>query len=701
MDLDSLLDAKSIAIIGVSSDLNKIGGQPLKFLLKHKYKGKIYPVNPRYEEVAGFKCYPKVQDIEKPVDLAIVLVSAARSVDLVKGCIEANVRNCVLCAGGFSEQGPEGMELEGQVKGIVKKSKMRMVGPNCLGVLNVHASVITGFNPALDADVLPKGNISVVSQSAGLAYSFLSRGIDAGLGFRYVVTTGNEVDLTVSDFLDYSVSDDQTDIIMMCLEGIRDEEKFVKALQKAKDSRKPILVIKAGKTDAGKKAALSHTGALAGSSMAYDTLFKKYNLIPVDDIEQAIDVIRILKKYKKLGPSAVIITASGGTGAIAADAIATFNMNLADLSEKTLSNLDTILPPYASRKNPVDVTAQIFNDENLFANTIDCLSAAEEVDTLALVIGPTAGKYAARLASSVVSIQKKSKPILVSWSSWAHEGHSILRKADIPLFYSPVYMAQCMEKVVKYCHERDMQSEMAACMGKAGNREKNIEFISKLTTDKITEYDTKLLLKEWGIGISKEFIVKDAAAAKDAAASIGYPVVVKIVSPDIWHKTEAGLVALNLSTGEEVFKAGERILRSARKAYPDADIKGVLVQEMVKEGVEVIIGVDNKQQFGPVLMFGAGGIHVELYKDVSFRILPLSKRDVVNMINETKVVKLLRGFRGSDECDIDALIDAMMKLSNEFFSVKDRISTLDINPLKVLKNGRGVKAVDAMCSFMA
>ncbi len=700
MDLDSLFNARSIAVIGVSSDLNKIGGQPLKYLLKHKYDGKIYPVNPRYEEVAGLKCYPSVKAINEQVDLAIILIAASRCVDIIKDCAEANVRYCVICSSGFAELGDVGKDLERQIKDICKKSGLRLVGPNCQGVLNPHASVIGGFNPSLDADILPTGNISVVSQSAGLGYGFLSRGIEAGLGFRYLVTTGNECDLTASDFLDFCISDDLTDIIMLFLEGIRDEAKFVTALQKAKDAKKPIVVLKAGQTDAGKRAALSHTGALAGSSTVYDTLFKKYNLIPVEDIEQGISVINILKKYKTLGPRTVIITASGGTGAVAADAIATANMEVANLTDQTVDSLKKILPPFASMKNPVDITAQIFNDEGLFNNTIEVLNGADEIDTLALVIGPTVGQVGAKLASQIVAVHEKSKPIVVSWASWTHDGHTILRKADIPFFYSPVYLAKCMEKVVHYCSERDNPGEVPVCKEQDGNRERNIAFISNMQGSKLTEYDTKLLLKDWGIGITREFIAKDPAEAKSVAASIGYPVAMKIVSPDIWHKTEAGLVVLNLMNEEDVFEAAGRILAAAVKAFPEADIKGVLIQEMVKDGVEVILGIDNQQQFGPMLMFGAGGIHVELYKDVSFGMLPICREDVINMINGTKVAQLLRGFRGSDECDIDALVDSIMKLSSQVMSIKDRISTLDINPLKVLKKGQGIRVVDAMCSFV-
>ncbi|MEL7567590.1 MAG: acetate--CoA ligase family protein [Dehalobacterium sp.] len=699
LDLQKLFNANSIAVIGVSNDLDKIGGQPLKFLLKHHYPGKIYPVNPRYKEVANLVCYPSIKDIKDKVDLAIILVSTSRCLQVIKECVDAKVKFGVICSSGFSEMGIEGKALEMEIKQVANKGGMRLIGPNCQGILNVHKSVIGGFNPALDVPSFPIGNVSVISQSGGIGYGFFSRGIDQNLDFRYLVTTGNECDLTVTDFLEECIKDHQTEIIMLILEGIRDKSKFAEVLEKAKERniQKPIVVLKVGRTEAGKKAALSHTGALSGSHKIYQALFEKYNLIEVDDIEQGINIIRILKKYKNIGSNIAVVTMSGGTGIIAVDAITNQHLQVASLTEKTKERLKEVIPSYGSANNPIDVTGQIFNDETIFKNTIECLTNSEESDVIVITVGPTAGKVGERLASQIVDTHHKSKPIVVSWSSWKHKGHDILRDAGIPCFYSPLDLAYALGKTAHFTKRKKLsECSVKGTEFATAKNSKEEKLLDILQDGLFTEYESKQLLKKWGVSCTKEGIANTVEEAKKLAASIGFPVALKIVSSDIWHKTEAGLVRLNILDEREAEEATEYLLASARKQYPNAPIKGVLVQEMVNDGVEVIIGIDNSSEFGPLLMFGAGGINVELYKDVVFRMLPVTKDNIYSMIEETKIVKLLKGFRGSEPCDITALVDTIYKIANEFQQFKNDISTIDINPVKVLGNGYGVKVVDAM-----
>jgi len=699
-DLERFFNPGSIAIIGASQDFMTISGQPLKHLQSHHYQGRLYPVNPRYQEVAGVKCYPALAGLPETPDLVLILVNAARVADMLQQCGEKGVPYVIIFSSGFSEMGGEGVKLQRQLAEIARRYEIGVIGPNCQGMMNVADGVFAGFGSVFFTDYEP-GRVSMVSQSGGFGFSVMNLSSkDGGLPFRQMVTTGNEIGISTLDFINYYIQDPNTEIIVCYLEGAKDAWRLPEIGQKALAAGKPILMWKVGNTEQGQKAAASHTANLGGAMALYKAAFRQNGIIQVEDIQDVVDYGRAFRNGRlPKGNRLAIITISGGAGILMTDECIGRGMRLADLAPETVAKLREFVPSFGSINNPVDVTAAIFNDLTLINRTLQIIVDDPGVDCIAMINASLQGEIANKIAAEIVAVSgKTAKPIYIAWSArdvMAPQAYSALEAARIPHYKSPVRCGRAMAAVSWYAEakrRRDRQSgEKALTLSSAGAR----KALDGRTAD-VSEYQAKRILSEYGIAVTQEELATTREQALAVAKRIGYPVAIKVQSPDISHKTEARAARLNIGSDRELALAFEEVLSNARAYRKDASIEGVLIQEMVTDGLEAILGVTNDPLFGPAVMFGLGGIFAEVLKDVSFRLAPVTPSVAREMIEEIAGYPVLAGARGRPRADVDALVDAIVRLSALAVDLKDRVAELDINPLFVFAEGRGVKAADAL-----
>jgi acyl-CoA synthetase (NDP forming) len=699
-DLERFFNPRSIAIIGASQDFGTISGQPFKHLQSHGYAGTLYPVNPRYAQVGGVKCYPSLAELPETPDLVLILVNASRVTDMLRQCGAKGVPYVIIFSSGFSEVGGGGVSLQQELAAIAREHDIGVIGPNCQGMINVADGVFAGFGSVFSSDYEP-GPVSMVSQSGGFGFSVMNLSSkDGGLGFRQMVTTGNEIGVSTLDFIEYFIRDPKTEIIAGYVEGLKDAHRLIEVGEKALQAGKPVLMWKVGNTEQGQRAAASHTANLGGAMALYRAAFRQKGIIQVDDIQDVVDYGRAFRsKRLPKGNRLAIITISGGAGILMTDEIVAGGMTLAQLAPGTLEKLREFIPSFGSLLNPVDVTAAIFNDLTLINRTLQTIIDDPGVDCVAMINASLQGDLANTIAGEIVAVAKKTdKPVFLSWSArdvLAQEAYAQLDGALIPHYKSPVRCGRALAAVWWYADAKRrnevQRSEKPLVL--EGRAARNI--LQGRTAD-VAEYEAKRILAEYGIPVTQEALALSADEALKAAKRIGYPVAIKIQSPDIPHKTEAKAVRLGI-TDDAALRAGfDEVIANAKAYKADAKIEGVLVQEMVKGGTEAILGVTNDPLFGPAVMFGLGGIFAEVLKDVSFRLAPVTKSVAREMIEEIKGYPVLAGARGQAPADIDALADAIVKLSALAIDLKDSLAELDINPLFVMEKGKGVKAADAL-----
>jgi len=699
-DLERFFSPRSIAIIGASQDFITISGQPLKHLQSHGYAGRLYPVNPRYPQVAGVKCYPSLAEVPETPDLVLILVNASRVADMLKQCGVKGVPYVIIFSSGFSEMGGEGVKLQQEIGRIAREHGIGVIGPNCQGMMNVADKVFAGFGSVFFTDYDP-GVVSMVSQSGGFGFSVMNLSSkDGGLPFRQMVTTGNEIGISTLEFIDYFIRDPHTEIIGAYLEGAKDAQRIPEIGQKALAAGKPILMWKVGNTEQGQKAAASHTANLGGAMALYKAAFRQNGIIQVDDLQDLVDYGRAFRCGRlPRGNRLAIITISGGAGILMTDECVNRGMQLAQLAPATLEKLRGFVPSFGSLNNPVDVTAAIFNDLTLINRTLQTIVDDDGVDCIAMINASLQGEIAAKIAGEIVAVARKTdKPIFLTWSArdvMAPEAYAALDAARLPHYKSPVRCGRAMAALSWYGeaqrrHKARLHDQPLAI-------EKNeIKQILKTKRGDVAEYEAKRVLAAYGIPATREELAKNAQEAVAIAQRIGYPVAIKVQSPDISHKTEARAVKLGIDSDAELTAAHDEVLANARAYSKSAKIEGVLVQEMVKDGVEAILGVTNDPLFGPAVMFGLGGIFAEVLKDVSFRLAPVTASVAREMVEEIAGYKVLAGARGKPPADVDALVDAIVRLSALAVDLKDHVAELDINPLFVFAKGKGVKAADAL-----
>ncbi|MCO5387848.1 acetate--CoA ligase family protein [Desulfosporosinus sp.] len=693
------MEPTGVAIIGASQDFKTINGKILKYLLKHKYQGQIYPVNPKYREIEGLPCYPSVDAIPEQVDLALIAVAAARVPGILRDCGTKKIKRAVIFSSGFSETGSEGKKIQEEIIKIAQEFQMRLIGPNCLGVLNVSTGLIASFSASMELDSIKEGPVALVSQSGAVGFLLFNLLQDAGVGVNYVITTGNEADVTVSEGLAYLVENPSTKVILTYLEGLRDGETFKRTIEKAAEAGKPIIALKVGNSASGQKAAATHTAALTGSGAAYKSYFDKMGIIEAKDSDDIIDLAQAfvpgkLPKGARLG----IVTMSGGVGILLADRLEEVGLQVPQLSEALQEEVRKVIPAFGCAQNPVDVTAQSLNEGEEFKKCLKILLESDELDMLIVAITMATGKLAEKIGRDVAEAALETdKPLVVCWSvgQVAKPGFDVLKDAGIPLYHSPARAAKVMG--VLYNYARFKNSWKITVAEKINiSRQTKVQNALKESNKALSEHATKELLELYGLPVTKEYVAKSAEEAVAIAEKMGYPVVMKIDSPDILHKTEAGGVAVNINSAQSVEATFNEIMKKALNYNPQADINGILMQEQVPAGVEAIIGLQRDPVLGTQIMFGLGGIFVEVFKDIVLKPAPLSREDALEVLNQIKGGALLNGVRGGQPADKEALVEILLGVSQLAVEAGEDLLSLDINPVTVLPQGQGAKILDGV-----
>ncbi|MCX8043148.1 MAG: acetate--CoA ligase family protein [Desulfobacterota bacterium] len=687
-----LFEPRNVAIIGASKDPKKIGYKILSNLIASGYRGAIYPINPAGGEILGRQVYPSIQAVPERVDVVCTTIPAAHVFDAVKACADCGVRYNLIISSGFSEVG--NTEEEHRIAAYAQNAGMRIVGPNIFGVYSAEASMDATFGPG---NILP-GSVAIVTQSGALGLAMIGKTHVENIGLSAIVSVGNKCDVDEADLLEYLTEQRRTRVILMYIEGIKNGPRFIEAVKKA-TRVKPVVVIKSGRSERGAVAAASHTGSLAGSDEIVDAIFRQCGVMRADSIRDAFNWCKYLAHSPPpTSDQAVIITNGGGIGVMATDACERYHVELYD-DGKTLKKLfGPVTPSFGSTKNPIDITGGAAGAEYDAALTV-ALKHKGIGASIALYC-ETATFLAADLErvleNTYRNYQEKKKPILFAIVGGEEIEHALVRlsRKNVPVFgdvYEAVSCLGVLYRYHRYLKNRDEVYETFAFDGAP------IEEICRNARAQgrsfLLAHEAQQIMAHVGIPVPRSTVARSLSEAVQAAESIGFPVVMKVVSRDIIHKSDAGGVALNLESRDEVIDAYQAIMQNCRAYNPNAVIEGVEVAEMLLKDVETIIGARRDPAFGPIIMFGLGGIYVEVMKDVAFRALPLSRREITEMIKETRTYPLLLGVRGEAQKDLEAVITSIVKLG-ALMSRCTMISDIEINPLMVYEQGLGAKAVD-------
>ncbi|MBN1804274.1 MAG: acetate--CoA ligase family protein [Sedimentisphaerales bacterium] len=697
MSFESFFNPKSVAIVGASRQKNKVGYEILANMLGGGYKGEIYPVNPNADDIEGLKCYPDLEAINKKPELVIIIVPAKFVPAVMQQCAKIGTRAVIIITAGFKEVGEDGRELERQIIQIATQAGIRIIGPNCLGLIAPGNNVNASFG-----GTMPKaGTIGYISQSGALLAAILDMANTNGIGFSKLISVGNKADVDELDLIKVLGEDSETKVIAGYLESITDGNAFVNQAERISHS-KPILLMKSGGTAAGAKAASSHTGSLAGSETAYGCVFERAGVIRCNSIKEQFDYAQAFGNQPlPAGPRVAVITNAGGPGIMAADAIEREGLSFAKMSDETIGKLMTKLPKAANLYNPVDVLGDALADRYEFA--IDVVVGDPNVDTILILLTPQAMTEAEGTAEAVVKIsqEKSEKPIFACFlgAEKVEDGVRILRKGKIPVMDCPESAVATIKVMTDYFRWRSRPKRVVKLF--PVNRRKVegiVERHIRRNIREIGETESKEILEAYGFVTPKGSIATTSEQAGNIAQQLGFPVVLKIWSPDILHKSDVGGVKIGLNSEQEVKDAFDLMMYRIPKKQPEANILGVLVQEMCKSGKEVILGMHRDPHFGPLMMFGMGGIMVEVLKDVSFYLAPLTAEEAEQMLINTRTYQMLKGVRGQEGVDIKTIAEGLQRLSQlvtEFPQIKE----MDINPYVVGPEGTTPIAVDARMSI--
>ncbi len=688
--LKPFFEPASVAVIGASKNSDKLSNGIVKNLLAYGYDGRVYPINPKEKEILGLKCYPSIMDEKDPVDLAVIILPAKFIASIITDCGEKGVKAVTVISGGFKEVGADGTALEKELIRIVKKYHMRMIGPNCVGTMNL----ITGLNTTFIRGIPASGGIGFISQSGAVCGGVVDHVAHQGIGFSHFLSLGNEADVSEIDMIEYLANDKDTTVIAAYIEGVKDGQRFVRVASEV-TRVKPIVVLKAGRSAEGAKAVSSHTGSLAGSHVAYTAAFTQSGMFEVRTIKDLLNCSMALDWLKPpSGNKAVIVTNSGGPAALASDSFSEHDIYLAELSETTQIALGEKLNASAQVANPVDMLGGAAEEE--YAHALTQALQDEGVDMALAVLVPQSLVDPVKIAQAIVDTSKHTnKPIIACLMGYAsiQEARDTLHANKIPMIDYPSQsgvMFSALQKQGKNFH----RSAIGTGDIKSSKKEKVHSILKEYPDLKLWgEHHTRDVLAVYGIPLVTGELVKTMEDALISADALGYPVVLKGASKDVLHKSDAKAVAVNIENSAALEEAFQRIMKNMKRVNPIAAIDGMLVEKMAAEGKEVIIGMKRDPSFGPLIMFGMGGVFVELFKDVAFRIAPLTHKDVPEMIRSTKAYQLLNGWRGGLTYDIGAIEDAIMKISQLAID-NPQISEIEINPLRVFPGGQGALALD-------
>lgn len=689
--LTPFFDAKGVAILGASTNPRKLSYGILENLISYGYKGEVYPVNPNASEILGKKAYASITDVPDPVELAVVVLPVTVIMDTMKEIGERGIKAVVIITGGFRELGEEGAKVERAVKELARSYGMRVVGPNCVGTIDVR----TGLDSTFIKGLPPAGPIAFISQSGAICGGVIDLIINSKIGFSHFASLGNEMDVTEADMLEYFAEDENAKVIAMYVEGIQDGPRFMEVARRV-SRKKPIVFLKAGKNDAGAKAVSSHTGSLAGSYTAYQAALAQAGVVEVETISQLFNVAWALGTQPlPAGKRVAMTTNAGGAAALAADSLAFNGFELAQISPEIQQTLRTKLNPSAQVSNPVDMLGSVSPEDYIWS--LSNLDADQGVDVLLPILVPQSLVDTEGVANSWIEIGRKTQKTLLTCLMGERstlEAEQSLNMAGVPVYAFPDEAGRVLKGMMQY---KQLLTKPEFKPVAVENVEKNkMEAALALVdgTQAVGEYETRIMLEAYGIASVPGDLAGGVEEAVEIAEKAGYPVVLKIVSEDILHKSDSGGIALNINNSDALRVEYSKLMERIAKNEPNARIRGVMVEQMAPKGVEVIVGMRRDPTFGPMMMFGLGGTMVELLKDISFKVAPLTSEDIDEMIEDTLAGKLLKGYRGSPKADIEAVKQVIASLSQLSMDTP-AISEIEINPLIVYPEGQGAISLDS------
>ncbi len=690
MSLKSLLEPNSVAVVGASRDPNKVGHIILKNLVEGGFSGEIVAITPHVDTLLGIPCYPSLAKSKKAIELVVIALPQAHVKEVVQECAEIKAKGIIVVASGFKEVGPEEAKLELAIRDICDRSKMRLLGPNCLGCINTQNNLNLTF-----AKTRPKpGPISVFSQSGALCSVMMDLAEDQHLGLSKVISIGNKADVASVDVLSYLAQDEQTKVIIGYLEDIATGKDFVKAAEEA-SSQKPVIILKSGTTAAGLRAASSHTGVLATEDSAYGAVFKRSGVIRADSFEALFDVASALSMQPlPKGNNVLIITNAGGPGILAADAVEKAGMRVAELEMETAQQLSHDLHAPISRANPVDVLGDA--DPSRYAAVIKAAQKNNSVDSILVILSPQAMSKPAETARAIAESLDGTKPVVATFmgGSGLLPARKELTAAGLPHYESPERAVIALKGMSTYTNWKQRPPRLVTRFRVNRRRVERILSRKQRTGQlQLGEVKGKAVLGAYGFHVPKGALASTSEEAQEIAERIGFPVAMKIVSPDIVHKSDLGGVFLNVASREAAEDSFELMTLKIKKKMPDARIDGVYIEKMISKGLEVIIGMTRDPQFGPMLMFGLGGIFVEVMKDVTFHLAPITEQEAIQMLKSTKSYGMLQGRRGGDGIDLAAIASGLQRIS-QLTTDFPQILELDINPFIVGEFGSEPVATD-------
>jgi acetate---CoA ligase (ADP-forming) len=704
-DLRPLFSPDSVAIIGASGDTHTLRGRTTEFLIAHGYPGRIYPVTRSQPEVFGLRSYATVAELPEAPDLAVVVVPAAFVAPTLDECGKKGVRAAVIISSGFAEERGEAAQARDQaLRQVIERYGIIVCGPNSEGIVNPLKPLVATFSPVFHdpkQSLFPQSNrsraIAVSCQSGALTFAFLSRGRPRQLRFTYQASAGNQICLEAHDYLDWLIDSGGADIFIAYLESIQDPERFRAVAEKAAQANKPMILAKVGRSEAGRRAAASHTGSLANSGAIDDAIFRHHGIIRGEDLDHALDIAAAFAFCKlPKGNRVAVITGSGGSAVWMSDILSAHGLELPVLEENLQQRLMALLPSYASAQNPVDGTAQAIHEVG-YAKLVEIVRESRHIDTI-LLIGSLANEATAKTRAEELAAVTGSteQPIILSTYTTATEGAmAAFAEAGIPCYTSMPSCARAIRALVDYAHFQARRHRAPLPTTPPAIRDETAHALAA-AGPVLTENSAKALLAGYGIPRPPEALATSVDQAVAAAARIGCAVALKVQSPDITHKTEAGAVALGIGGDVTVREAYRKVLANARAAHPNAAVEGVLIQRMAPPGVEIILGITRDPVFGPMLMVGLGGIHVEVLRDVAFSPVPIGPEDALALLGELKGAALLDGVRGAPPADRSALSELIAALSRFAADHADEIEEIDLNPVIVHQQGQGLTVVDAL-----
>ncbi len=691
--INKMLRPKSVAIVGASATPGKIGYTVVKNLLKDGYKGKIYPINQKEKEILGVKCYPEIQDVPGEIDSAIMCVPASVMKEVTIECGKKGVKGLIVITSGFSEIGRK--DLEDEIVSIAHSYGMRVLGPNIVGSLSNSDQFNGSFAPCLP---LP-GKASLITQSGALLIALDMATYTRRVGFDKLISIGNMADVDFADLIDWFNDDEQTSCVSLYIEGLRDGRKFIDS---ARRSKKPIIALKSGVSAHGAAAAASHTGSLAGAAKIYGSAFAQAGVIQASDLDNLFDRTLALSSQPPMkGDNMLILTNGGGVGVLATDAAERYGVPLKFAPPEVQSEMKKHMPEFGSAKNPVDMTGMAGNE--WYYETVKYALTNDWVDSVVVLYCETAITNPPEIAESIKRAVDESgvkdKPVTISFVGGEKSEAAMgwLVEQGLPAYFAPDVAVNAMAALREYARLQENKKSNGIEVNEEA-RKVSLEIIEGARKDgrtSLTEIEAKKVFEAYGMPTTKIGLAKSEEEAVKLATDIGYPIVMKIVSPDILHKSDAGGVKVNLKDETAIREAYNTILKNAKNYKADADIHGVAVQEMAPWGTEVILGSVNDPTFGPTVMFGLGGIFVEVLKDVTFRVTPVSKPEAEEMINEIRSAAILAGVRGEAPRDRKAMADTVVKYSSMILDLKDEIAESDANPVLLYSEGEGLRVADA------